>query len=127
MNVGAHPGDTVEVPVTLASTAQVSALQFDVRLPQGLSQMSAVAGPVAVAAQKTVSTGATPTGVRLVIFGVNQTAIGAGTVATLKLKVDAAATAGTLAVAVEKVVAASPSADAVQATVNAGSVEVTTP
>lgn len=82
------PGLTFNWPITLLpGTFVPTGLQADIVLPTGFSIVSITAGPAATAANKQVSA----SGNRFIIFGINQTAIGPGVVATVKLQ----ATSGT--------------------------------
>jgi hypothetical protein len=120
------PGQTVDVPINfVASSPPVSALQFDVLLPQGISFVSLSAGPAATAATKDARAGTTSTGARVIVFGANQNAIGTGSLATLKVQLGASLSASTLALTVAQLLGADAKASAVAVSGVAGSLQVT--
>ncbi len=89
------PGTTVDLPVNLMQgAATVSSLQFDVVLPSSLSWVSTAAGSAASSAGKQVLGATFPGGVRVVLFGINQTAVGSGTVAVVRLKIGTGSSTG---------------------------------
>jgi len=118
-------GATIEVPIAWAPGASpVSSLQFDLTLPSPLSWVSTGAGPAANAAGKEVSSAPLPGGVRVVIFGFNQTLISSGTVAAVRLTVAPGSPAGTLAVGISGITGSTADGSAVPATGSPGAVIV---
>src|SRR5512136_991668 len=89
--VAGLPGTTVDVPVNLtAGASAVSSLQFDLTFTTSrVSYVSAAAGAAASAAGKDAISAATSSGARMIIFGLNQTTVGTGTVAIVRLMISA--------------------------------------
>lgn len=82
--VAGQAGAQFDVPIAFVpGTSQVSALQFDLLLPVGFTIVSATAGPAAIAAQKSVQTN--PANGRTIVFGLNQTVLGEGSLLTLRM------------------------------------------
>ncbi len=106
-SVTAAPGRDVEFPVTLhPGSKEVASLQFRVRPPKGWSMTAFAAGPAAQAANKSV-TGKKESG-RVLLFGLNQTVIADGVVATIKLRVPAGAPAGSQRIVLDESVFSDP-------------------
>lgn len=89
--VDSVPGATVDIPITLVGTSQSVALQADIVIPQGMTFVSLVQGPIVTAASKVFQSNTIGNVRRFLVFGLNETVIGPGTLATLRLKIDAAA------------------------------------
>lgn len=89
LTVGTVAGRTsVDLPVYFkSSTSPVSSLQFDVVLSSGLSVSNVTPGIAAQAAGKGTQGNPVTGGFRVLVFGVNQTAIPSGPVAILRLSV----------------------------------------
>lgn len=82
--VSGPAGFNVTVPVTIIpGQFQPSAVQADFLLPSGVTFVSATAGPASTEAAKSIQTAVITGGVRLLVFGLNQTTIGQGVVADL--------------------------------------------
>lgn len=83
----APAGTVVILPVSLSTgTTAVTALQFDLTLPVGVSTETVTAGSSATAAQKTLATSMVLGALRVLISGVNQTPIPSGPVALIALR-----------------------------------------
>jgi Tfp pilus assembly protein PilE len=120
-------GTAVDVPVSFTAGATgVSTLQFDLTLPSQLSYVSVTTGSAATAAGKSASGSTISGGVRILIFGLNQTAIGSGQVAVVRLNISASAS-GTLPVAISGIVASDSNGNPVNTSGSGGSVVVTAP
>ncbi len=107
-----------------AGTIPVSTMLLDLSLPVALSFESASTGPAAAAAGKTVQGNTVAGGARILVFGLNQTPIGTGVLATVRLNISASSGLGNLAVGISKPSAASAQAVPVAILVSAGSVSV---
>ncbi len=120
-----NAGTTVDLSVnfTAGSTA-VSSLQFDLMFPSALSYVSSSTGPAAAAAGKNVAGGAIAGGVRVIIFGFNQTPIGSGVVTTVQLAIAAGTKPGIVSVTVGGLSASDPSGALVSLSGSGGSVTV---
>lgn len=80
-------GQTIQVPIVFVpGFSSIAGIQQDVLLPSSFTLVSVTAGPAAVAAGKSVQTNIINGALRMIIFGLNQTPIGAGVlvIATLK-------------------------------------------
>ena len=118
-------GGTVDLPVTFtAGATDVSAVQFDLTFPSALSYLSVTTGSAAAAASKSASASAISGGARVLLFGLNQTAIGSGSIATVRLDIADGATPGALAVGITGIVASDPDGAAVATNGSGGSVTV---
>lgn len=77
-------GFVADIPVTIIpGKFQPTAIQADVLLPSGVTFVSAAVGPASTAAGKSIQTAVITGGIRILIFGLNQTPILKGVVATL--------------------------------------------
>ena len=119
--VGGSP--VVDLPVHYrASTVPVSSIQFDVVLSTGLSVVSVSPGLAAQASGKSVQGNPVPVGHRVLVFGLNQTAIPSGPVAILRL--NSGENVGKKPVSLTNIAASSPSGTSVPVTGRPGSVTV---
>ena len=127
--VAGLPGTNVDVGVNLATGASaVSSLQFDLTFTTSrISYVSATTGAAAGAAGKDAITGSTSSGARVVVFGLNQNALGAGPVAIVRLMIPAGSAAGTVTVGISSVAGSGPDGQAVSVTGTSGSVTVNMP
>ena len=101
-------GSEVELRISLTTGASdISSLRFELSLPSQLSYVSTATGPASADAGKTASAAPNNAGVLVLVFGLNDTAIGPGVIATVRLAIAASAT-GTLAVQLTVRDAASP-------------------
>lgn len=83
----APAGTSVTLPVTFSSGTQaVTAVQFDLVLPVGVSSQSVVAGAASTTAQKTIATNMVNGNLRVLISGTNQTPISDGQIALVTLQ-----------------------------------------
>jgi hypothetical protein len=123
--VAGLPGTSVDVAIGLTPGATaVSSLQFDVVVPSSLAWVSTAAGAAASSAGKEVSSAALPGGVRVIVFGLNQNSIGAGTVAVVRLQIAPGTPAGTLTLGTAGMTGSTPDGNAVPVTGTSGSVTV---
>ena len=125
---GAPQGKLTVVPVSLANATgdEVSGIQVDVQFDAtALTFQSAAAGDAATTAGKDVSADVLSAGtVRVIVEGLNQTAIGDGVVALLTFSVGAFATPGSYAMTPAGIIMVDPDGLVVTATGVAGSVGV---
>ncbi len=126
------PGTAVNLPVNFTAGAiGVSTLQFDLSLPSGVTSLNPpgiITGSAALAAGKSASASVQPSsGVRVLIFGLNQNTIGNGGLATVNLNIASGTAAGTLTVGISGIVASDAGGNAVATTGTNGSVVVTVP
>lgn len=125
-----NPGSMgVVVPITLETAIgeSVAALNFDLQYDDAILSVADVTlGAAAQAADKLIISGLPITGtVRVIIYGVNQNAIGDGVVANIVFDVSVSAPAGTIPLNFSDAVAASPEAIEVDLQTAPGSVEIT--
>jgi hypothetical protein len=126
-NVSAFPGETgVAVAIDLASDAAVSvaAISFDMNFDHSrLTFKHASVGDAALAAGKQVASSIIADGtVRVIIYGLNQTAIGDGRVVFLVFDVDGNASPGVIPFTFSNAAAAAPDATPVTLTGTDGSI-----
>jgi hypothetical protein len=122
------PGAAVDVTVTLnPASAQVSTLQFDLGFGTALTYVSTTAGSAATNAGKSVSASTVTGGIRVIIFALNNTAMGSGAVATVRFNISGSAPAGTQTVAISGIVASDPIGNSVGVSGTGGTVTVTAP
>lgn len=119
-----HAGSTgtvVALPVYYkASTAPVSALQFDVGLSTGLTLTSVQPGLSSLASGKQVQANPVTNGQRIIIFGLNQVVIPSGPVAILNINLGG--NVGKCVIPLSVTIGSSPSGNGVPITGKAGSV-----
>jgi len=122
------PGAAVDLTVNFtAGSTGVSTVQFDLTFPSTLAYVSTTTGSAATAAGKSASGSAIAGGVRVLIFGLNQNAIGTGPVAIVRLNIQAGAPAGTITVSIGNIAASDPLAAPVAVGGSNGSVTVNAP
>lgn len=127
-SVAGGAGTAVDLPVTFtAGDTGVSTLQFDLTLPAPLSYVSVTTGSVATTAGKSASANTISGGIRALVFGLNQTPIGSGLIATIRLNIAGDTAPGALAVGIAGIVASDPDGNAVPTTGTDGSVTASTP
>lgn len=107
-----------------ASTATVSAMQFDFVVPQGFMVQSVTAGLAAQAAGKSVQANPVATGQRILVFGLNQTVIPSGPVAVIRLQANFSAPVGMTNLTAVVVSASNPSGGNVPLAIRNGKVNV---
>ncbi len=128
-SVSASPGATgISVPITLTNGTgdQISAANFDLTYDQNsLVLTNVTVGTAASNAGKGVSYSTPSAGtIRVVIYGVNQTAIANGAVANIIFNVSSSAAAGDKALAFSAYAASNPTAGDVSLSVVSGKVTV---
>ncbi len=121
----ASAGGSVSLNLTLASgSTQPAALQFTLSYSAAsLPSFSVAAGAAATAASKSLSCASGSGSYTCVISGMNQTAIGDGTVAVVNATVSAGAS-GTISIAVTNVMASAPDASSIAASGSGGSIVI---
>jgi len=120
----ASPGGLVQIPVQFnPESFNISALQFNLTLPAGISAASATAGPAATAAGKSVQTGQSGTTFGVIIFGINTNTISSGDVADISLQLTSSAS-GTLPLNLSNLVASDPVGNSIPLTGTNGSIIV---
>jgi hypothetical protein len=104
-----NKGANIQIPVSLLKGhGSISALQFDLLLPAGITYQSVTTGAAALSAQKS-ATGATVTGgVRILIFGLNQNIISNGILATLQFHLETSLTLGYYSIPISGIVSSDP-------------------
>lgn len=122
-------GTTVSVPVTFdPTTNSVGGIQFTITLPAGVSSGTITPGAAVNNASKSVSSNLSGNSWIIIVFGLNQNAIAAGSLFTAQMNIAAGTAAGTLALPVSGVVYSDPNGNAVTAgTTTNGSITVTPP
>lgn len=99
-------GSQVQVPIKFVlGPIPIAGVQADIVIPSSFSVVGIVAGPAATLAGKSVSMNVLGQTTRIIIFGLNQTPIFSGVVATLTLKSASVAPKG-----INPIVSLSPSA-----------------
>ena len=120
-------GGTVELPVTLATagTAAASGFQTDLGFDAAkLSYVSARVGEKSVAAAKGLSSSVLANGqIRLLVSGINQNAIAAGTVAYASFKLTGGFTSGTSAITAANCASTDIAGNPIITSCNGGSVK----
>lgn len=125
--VEAAKGSSINLPVYFkASSSQttVSGVQFDVAIATGLTVTGVEPGIAALAAQKGVQAAPVTGGMRIIVFGINTTAISSGPIVVLKINVAANALVGKRPVLIGSLAASSPIGTGVTLTGRAGYVTV---
>ena len=108
--VSGQAGTTVDIPITFdPGKASIACIEFDLTLPRGLSPGPVSAGEILTSAGKSLGNRVNGNIWKFVIFGINQTAIGSGTLLNLRVTIDSAAT-GILHMPLNRVVYTSPDA-----------------
>jgi len=80
-------GSNVVVPVAfIKSSTAIASAQVDLVIPASFTVVGVTAGPAAIAAGKSVQFGLINGSVRILVFGLNQTPIGTGTVANVTFR-----------------------------------------
>lgn len=119
-------GTSFDIPVVFTpGSTGVSSLQFDLVLPAGISSNTVIAGIAATTAGKTVSSNLIGNSLRVIIAGLNQNAITAGSLASLNLRLAASLPAGVVPLNITNLTASDANGNAVSCTPTNGSVTVT--
>ena len=125
------PGDTVTIPISIdsASGVEVSGLNFDLSFDASRLTLDHVsAGPAATSAEKSVSSSTPSSGtVRVIVFGLNQTAIPDGTLVNVFFEIKAGSAPGTIALPLGNAAASSPAGSSVPISTSAGSLTIQAP
>ena len=124
-SVSGLPGATVTVPIGFtAGTTAVSTLQFNLTFSSSLVYGSTATGAAATAVSKTASANAISGGICVLVFGLNNNAIGSGVIANIQFTIPASDPAGTVPIAISGIVASDPNASAVAVAGTSGNVQV---
>lgn len=128
LNVGdvfAKSGDFVNIPIFFyPGPTPTASLQLDLKLPVGVSSNTVTTGTAATDAQKGVSSAAVSGGIRIIVSGLNQMAIGQGIVAIARLKIGSNVPKGFNAIKIQGQAGANPAGGAVPLVGYHGSVTV---
>jgi hypothetical protein len=116
-------GSTASIPLTLIpGPLSISALQFSIFLPTGITVSSVTAGPAALAAGKSVDFSA---GNQMaLIFGVSSTPIREGVVAIVKVAVSSASLPGFYSFGLSSPIAADPKGTQIPLSLTSGTIKV---
>ncbi|NWG13124.1 MAG: fibronectin type III domain-containing protein [Acidobacteria bacterium] len=122
------PGTNVDISVSFTPGATaVSSLQFELTFPSSLGYVSTATGAAATAAGKSATGNAIAGGVRVLVFGLNQNAIGSGAVAIITLSIAGGTPAGNIAIGIMFINASDPNGSPVTVTGTGGTVTVNAP
>ncbi len=124
-----HPGAVgVVVPISLISDpgAEVAAINFDLSYDSSQLTFQQVSeGDAALAADKIVASSSPSDGViRVIVYGLNQTAIGDGVIVNVHFDIPLSAAQGLTPLTFSQEVAAAPDASSVPLTTTPGSIEI---
>ncbi len=120
------PGTSVDLSIGFTAGAQgVATLQFDLSFPSALTPVSTSTGAAAAAAGKSASGSASSGAMRILIFGLNQNAIGSGELAVVRFSIAVGTPGSALAVTVGSIVASDAAGNNVAASGSDGVVVVT--
>lgn len=122
------PGSAVDLTINFSpGTTGVATLQFDLGFSSALTPVFTTTGTAASNAGKSASGSAISGGVRVIIFGMNQTVIGAGSVCVVRFNIASGTLPATLTVAISNVVTSDPQGGNVPSSAANGSITVTAP
>lgn len=117
-------GTNVSIPIKFTKgSGLVASLQFDI-LFAGLTFQGASIGPAGTAAGKSIVTNPITGGIRLLIFGLNQTIIESGLLATFSWGIPSTSSSGIISLGVSGPVASNAAGIAVPLIVSTGMVIV---
>jgi len=120
-----NAGQTLNLSIALqAQGAQVAGVQFDLVYDNTALTVAVGTGAAASAAGKSVSTNSLPTGIRVLIVGLNQTVMADGNVADLTISVAANATSGSHPLTISGASGTDPSGQAISVSASPGAVVV---
>lgn len=123
--VSGTQGTAVNLPVYLKEgTKQVAGVQFDLTIPAGITVASVTPGIAAQAANKSAQGNPVGSNYRILVFGLNQTAISSGPVAIVRLNINPIAALGKRAISILNLSGTDPTGSAVSITGKNGSLEV---
>jgi hypothetical protein len=122
------PGSAVDLNVIFTpGSTPISTLMFDLPLPASLSYVSAGTGAAAAAAGKSAQGTPVQGGVRVLVFGMNQTQITAGVVAQVRVNISPSALPGTVGIGMGYISASDPNGVAALIGGTAGNLVVADP
>lgn len=118
-------GSQIQIPITyLTGPVPVTGLQVDIVLPSSFTIVSIVAGPVAIQANKSVQTNISGPAARVIIFGLNQTPMLSGVLATMTIQSTAISPKGSNQIIAVSPVATDAAGNPTLLTVTSGSVGI---
>ena len=123
------PPGNAHIDITFTAPEQaITAVQFDVRCPTQTFGLAASAGSAIAGLGKTLSiANPDPASLRILIVGMNQTALSSGVIATLLVQVNSGAAPGAYPFEIDNVVGSDASGMAVFLPANNGTMTVTGP
>lgn len=125
-NVGGLPGTEVQIPVNFQpGSSDISAFQFDLLLPNGVTYVSNTPGAIIAGAGKSLVASTIAGGARFLVFGFNQAAIPPGVAVTIRVALQSTLAAGNLALGLTNVTFSSPSGANVPGNGVAGTLTIT--
>ncbi len=124
--VSAAPGASVAVPVTLAAGGlkDISTLQFDLVLPPGVTSSDVKPAAASTAAGKSVSSAKVAEGLRVIVFGLNQTPMASGDVVTIQLNLPKTVTAKSLPLEIKNMVLSNEKGKKIEVKGKPGSIKI---
>jgi hypothetical protein len=118
-SVSGQAGTTVNLPITFdPTTSAVAGIQFNVTLPAGVTPSTVTAGAIITAASKNINTNLVGNVWTVIVFGVNQTTIGSGTLLTVAVTIPAGTALGPLSLPLSSVVYTDANAQSIAAGTN---------
>lgn len=120
-----HPGDTFDLPLRLVpGTFSVASIQGDILISTGVVFVSAATGPASTAAGKSISSNSINGAIRILDFGLNQTPIDEGIIATVKVRIPGGTRPGEYPIVITNPVASDPNGQNVRIYTMSGGFEV---
>jgi len=102
-------GSNIQIPVLLLKGhGSISALQFDLLLPTGFTYQSVSTGSASTASGKSASANLLPSGLRVLIFGLNQNVIGTGVLATVQVRLESSLSLPNYSIPISGIVSSDP-------------------
>ncbi len=127
-SVSGPAGSSVDLTVNFApGIPSVSTLQFDLGFPSSLGFDSVLTGTAATNAGKSASGSIIAGGARILVFGLNQNAIGSGAIAVARLNIAPGTSPSAFTVTIGNILASDPDGGNITAFGSNGSVTVTAP
>ena len=119
------PGTSVTVSVNFTPGATaVSTIQLDLLIPSSLTYVSTATGSAATAAGKGAQGNLISGAVRILVFGLNQTAIGGGSVADIQFNIAGNSAAGTFPTSISNIIASDANGNPVSISGTGGSITI---
>ena len=121
----ALPGNDVDIAINFtAGATDISTIQLDLTFSGALSYVSTTTGSAASNAGKSASGSTIAGGVRVLVFGLNQNAVGSGAIAVVRLHIASGTAPGVLPISIGGISASDPLGNAVSLGGSSGSVTV---